>query len=204
MKDKWKLDICTNTQEPTIVERDPSFLETIDNSIYFYSSIDSDRILQLVKTLRTLSIDLKNKFDLLRISEQPNVYLHLYSYGGSVHAGFAGMDAILTSQVPVNTVIDGACASAATLLSVVGKKRYMHKHSIILIHQVSTIFWGKYAEFEDEKKNLDMYMKKLVDIYSKYTTIPGKTLKEILSRDLWFEAKDALKYKLVDEIIDEI
>ena len=50
------------------------------------------------------------------------------------------MDTIQTlkDSVDIITIIEGGCASAATLLSIVGTKRLITKNSFILIHQISS------------------------------------------------------------------
>ncbi len=113
------------------------------------------------------------------------------------------MDSILIyrQKVPIITVVDGCCASAATFLSVVGSRRLITEHSYMLIHQLSQGLWGTFREFEDEMENLKSCMEKIKNIYRTYTKIPGKKLDEMLKHDLWFDAKTCLKYGLVDEII---
>ena len=75
------------------------------------------------------------------------------------------------------------------------------KHSFMLIHQLSTNFWGTYSRFEDEKENLDLMMKTIKDVYKKYTKVPMKRLDTILKHDLLWDANKCLEYGLVDEII---
>ena len=111
------------------------------------------------------------------------------------------MDTILRCKVPVETYVDGFSASAATFLTVVGKKRYMSRNSYMLVHQLSTTFWGTYSNFEDEKQNLDLMMKNIKNIYKEYTKIPMKKLNEILKHDLMWDAKTCLEYGMIDEII---
>ena len=129
------------------------------------------------------------------------IHLYINSGGGSITAGISSMDTILRCKVPVNTYVDGFCASAATFLSVVGSKRYISRNSYMLIHQLSSNFWGKYSEFQDEKQNLDLMMDTIVNVYKEYTKVPVRKLNEILKHDLMWDAKTCLKYGLVDEII---
>jgi len=133
--------------------------------------------------------------------EPANLYLHIQSYGGSIFAGMAGMDEIIKSIVPVHTMVDGCCASAATLLSICGKKRLINRHAYMLIHQLSSFMWGKYEEFKDEMQNLDKIMGMIKKVYAEYTKIPMSKLEEILKHDLWFDANECKEYGLVDEII---
>jgi len=181
--------------------REPSYIETVDNRIYFYGDIDRHRILQLNKKLRDLNIAIQNDNIRWTIPESPHIYLHINSNGGSIFSGLAGMDEILQLRTNVTTIIDGCCASAATFLSVVGTRRLIHRNACMLIHQLSSAAWGNYSQMQDEMKNLDMLMKKIEQIYKKHTRMPVKQIKELLKRDLWLDAEECLEYGLVDEII---
>ena len=133
--------------------------------------------------------------------DPPTIKLMINSGGGSVVSGIASMDTILRTKVPIHTYVDGFSASAATFLSVVGDYRFMSRNSYMLIHQLSTQFWGTYSNFEDEKQNLDLMMKTIKNVYKQYTKVPAKKLGEILKHDLLWDAKTCKEYGLIDEII---
>lgn len=205
MKDyNWKTIITEpnpESKEAQPIEKSAlSFIEVVENRIYFYSDIDRDKILQLNRHLRNKGIDLQREA-MVQAREPANIYLHIQSYGGNIFAGMAGMDEIIKSMVPVYTMIDGCCASAATLLSICGKKRFINRHAYMLIHQISSCMWGKYEDFKDEMKNLDKFMTMIKEIYSEYTKIPMEKLEEILKHDLFFNANECKEYGLVDEVI---
>ncbi len=178
----------------------PSFVEVVENRIYFYSRIETEKILQLNRNILSMGINLQREAT-IQNREPANIYLHIQSYGGSIFAGMAGMDEIIKSVVPVYTMIDGCCASAATFLSVCGKKRFINRHAYMLIHQLSSFMWGKYEDFKDEIQNLDKIMAMIKQVYKEYTKIPMSKLDEILKHDLWFNSDECLEYGLVDEII---
>ena len=171
-----------------------------DNKIYFYSGVNRNSCSELNKKmseLETKALTLSLNLDI----DPPPIKLYINSGGGSVVAGISSMDSILRSKVPIETYVDGFCASAATFMSVVGNYRAMSRNSYMLIHQVSTQFWGTYANFDDEKKNLDLMMKTIKDVYKKNTKLPMRKLDEILKHDLMWDAKTCLEYGLIDEII---
>ena len=171
-----------------------------ENKIYYYAGINRDGAVELNKKIGELeskSLTLGNNLDI----DPPTLKLFINSGGGSITAGISSMDTILRCKVPVDTYVDGFCASAATFLSVVGSYRFMSRNSYMLIHQLSGNFWGKYSEFEDEKQNLDLMMKTIKDVYKKYTKLPMKKLDEILKHDLLWDAETCLEYGLVDEIV---
>ena len=154
-----------------------------DNKIYYYSGVGRGSCSELNKKIGELEGKYLGTAQSLGI-DPPTIKLFINSGGGSVVGGIASMDTILRTKVPVHTYVDGLAASAATFLSVVGDYRFMSQHSYMLIHQLSSTFWGTYANFEDEKKNLDLMMKTIKDVYKKYTKVPMKKLDEILKHDL--------------------
>tara|TARA_B100000282_G_scaffold243510_1_gene186610 strand:+ start:25 stop:624 length:600 start_codon:yes stop_codon:yes gene_type:complete len=171
-----------------------------DNKIYFYAGVNRNSCVELNKKigeLETKSLTLSKTLGIL----PPPIKIFINSGGGSIVSGIASMDTILRCQVPIETYVDGFSASAATFLTVVGGKRYMSRNSYMLVHQLSSTFWGTYANFEDEKKNLDSMMKTIKDVYKKYTKLPMKNLNNILKHDLMWDAKTCLDYGMIDEII---
>jgi ATP-dependent Clp endopeptidase proteolytic subunit ClpP len=168
--------------------------------VYFASTVDDSSILNLTKELREkekVSLGISAQYG---VSPIP-IKLYISSGGGSLLSGFGGCDVIRTLKVPVHTIISGYAASAATILSIVGTKRFMYKRSHILIHQLSSMAWGKYAEIKDEIENLDNFMKMIKDLYVEYTKVPKKQLDEILKRDIWWDSQKAKEYGLIDEIL---
>ena len=181
-------------------EANEKHISVQDNKIYFYSGVNRNACCELNKKIGELeakALTLSKNLDM----DSPPIKLFINSGGGTIVSGIASMDTILRSKVPVHTYVDGFSASAATFLTVVGTERYMSRNSYMLVHQLSTQFWGTYSNFEDEKKNLDLMMKTIKDIYKKYTKLPMKKLDEILKHDLMWDAKTCLEYGMIDEIV---
>ena len=112
------------------------------------------------------------------------------------------IDTINSLRIPVISIIEGSAASAATMISIVCDYRIILPNSLMLIHQLSSSTWGKMDELEDEMKNLKKLMKKITDLYKKYSKIESSKLKDILKHDIWWDAKECLKKGLVDEIFE--
>jgi ATP-dependent protease ClpP protease subunit len=174
-----------------------------DNHIYFYGKVSNSNCLKLNLALR----DIERKLNMVRMDLQVDnlkIYLHINSFGGSVFAALSSIDSIRNSLFPVVSIIEGAAASAATLMSVVCQERIIRKNAYMLIHQMSSGFWGKMEEIKDEMINLKKLTKKLKRIYREHTELNNSTsdvkLNQILTRDLWWDSDECLKYGLVDEI----
>ena len=169
------------------------------NHIYFYAEVDRDSTYQLIECLKEAEEFCVNICNSTNIENMP-IYLHINSYGGCLFSALNVIDYILSSKYPVYTIVEGSVASAGTLMSVVGVKRFIRPNAHMLIHQLSSECWGKMNEIEDEFINLKELMGKIKKIYKKHTTIPKKDLKGILKRDLWLNSNKCLEFGLVDEL----
>jgi ATP-dependent protease ClpP protease subunit len=192
-------------EEPLAIKKNDSDypsanISIFDTSIYFYSEIDDDSIFGFIKSLKEVEMNLLCQ-SLRQGSSPPIINFHINSPGGSVLCSFSGINAITNCKVPVYSIIDGYCASGGTVLSVVANRRFMYKHSYMLIHQLSSMCWGTFEELRDDMRNSIEFMKRIRGIYKQYTKIPNKELNKILKHDLWFNSKKCLEYGLVDEII---
>ena len=180
-------------------EPDKDCIKKIDNHIYFYCGVNKKNCLDLNIKLKELEHELLQRYNDFN-AHQEYIYLHINSYGGSVFAAFSTIDTIYNLKIPVVSIIEGAAASAGTLISVVCDYRMIYKTSFMLIHQLSSSTWGKMNELEDEMENLKNMMQKIKDIYKKHTRIADKDLDDILVHDLWWDSEKCLNTGLVDEV----
>lgn len=176
-------------------------IRVAENTIFFYSDVTEQSALELNHALYDIDAKLKNTSNFLGPDFKPHIKLRINSYGGSLFAGLAVLDTIRNLYSEVHTYIDGAAASAATIISVAGSKRYIGKNSLMLIHQLSAGSYGKYSELEDDMENNKRLMKSIKDIYKQYTKVPMKQIDEILKHDLWFDSARCLELGLVDTVI---
>ena len=181
------------------IDKDNQKITKVNNHIYFYSEVTRNSIFALTTLIREVEQDNMALANTLCIDPIP-IYLHISSFGGSVFAAFTAIDVILACQVDVITIIDGASASAGTLMSVVGKQRFMRPNAYMLVHQLSAGSWGKMCELEDDFANNKRLMEQIRTIYKEHSNIPKKELNEILKHDLWWDADTCLKYGLVDDL----
>ena len=172
------------------------------NHIYYFSGVSKDSVYRLKDCLQKLNDqyrETKRKNPALDITPKP-IYLHINSFGGGVFAAFAAIDFIKQSEIPVHTIIEGASASAATLMSVVGAKRYIRPHASMLIHQLSSWFGGKLTEIEDDYQNLQQMHETIKTIYKEHTKLSESELVGMLKHDLWWKADKCLETGLVDAV----
>lgn len=177
----------------------PDFIEIIDNRIYFYSEIVRDNVLKLNKELKTQSSNLITRA-IIEERDPSAIHLHVSSFGGDLFSSFSAMDSVLNCKVPVYTYVDGCAMSGATFITIAGKRRYIQENAYMLIHQLSSMSWGKYKELMDEAENVKKLMDRMISIYKKYTKLPEDKLKDLLDHDLYLDAEQCIEYGLADEI----
>ena len=179
----------------------PQGIRVLNNKILFYADIDEGSVLELNRILLETDIKLQSVGLAFDGTYEPVIHLHINTYGGSIFAAFSTVDTIRRMKSKVYTYIDGSVASAGTLISAIGNKRYMGQHAHLLIHQLSSGVYGKFSEMEDEIFNCTNLMKLLKDFYKKNTKLPMKKLDELMKRDIWLNAEECLQYGIVDEIV---
>lgn len=187
------------TDDDSDSEEDTNKVKVVENDIFFYSGIDNDSILNLNTAIKKLERKLlKRAIDIDGYS--PVINLHIKSGGGDIFAGLSGMDHIASCRVPINTIADGMCASAATFLLMGGSTKYIRPSAYVLIHQLSSGFWGKFEDLKNELESCEKFMKIIRGIYEEKANIPQKTLNSMMKRDIYITAKECLRFGVVGEI----
>ena len=168
-----------------------AMIYTIKNNIYFSGSLTDESIFAITSNL----INIQN-------NDNTEINLHIKSQGGSLLPTLGLVDVIRTSDIPINTYIDGYAASAATLISIVGANRLMNKHGVMLIHQIKMgSEYSKYNEIKDYAENADTLMNIIKDLYLEYSNLDEKKLNYLLDHDLWLNSTVCKDYGLIDIII---
>lgn len=173
----------------------------VGNKIYLYDDISRTSILTVSKQIDEVTRQLKLLQLIYNMPECPPIELHISSDGGEISPALSLVDKIKTNPVPIYTYCEGFVASAGTLISVVGHKRFITQNSQILIHQLSSSVWGNFEQINDEKQNLDMFMDMIKNIYLKHTKIKSRELTELLKHDYCLPSEKCKEYGMVDEII---
>ena len=178
---------------------DDQITTTVGNKIYYYDSISKKNILNLIMELEDMNSKLTKESQLYNF--EPYIELHIHSCGGELHAGLSAYDILKKNKIPIYTYIEGEACSAATLLALAGKKRYITENSMILVHQLRTWFSGKHNELEDELKSADKMMNCLMKIYKDNTNLSNKRLEKLIKGEEYLNAQECLENGFVHEIL---
>ena len=177
-------------------DRIPRGIEIEENRIFFYCPIGDYEALELNRLVRRLDVEMQYLTQRLNCEPIP-IHLHIHSPGGSVFAGLSVYDTLMNCKSEIHTYIDGSAASAATLISLAGSKRFMGKNSFMLIHQQHIDWAGKLDDFIDEIENQKSITEKIKNIYLQRTKMKKKVLDNLLEHELWLDCNKCLELGLV-------
>lgn len=169
------------------------------NHIYFVADVTEASMSQLCKDLREMDEALSIVRHTYNIDKIP-IYLHIKTHGGDLYSTLSAIDCIASLRSPVYTIVTGLVASAGTILSTAGKKRYIEQNAYVLIHELSSGMWGKMSQIKDEYTNLEKLMGHIISHYSQRTKLREKELRNILKSDITWNAKEAVQKGIADAI----
>ena len=188
-------NVIYNNDEKKIITRNNNF----NNNIYFTGGLNEETCFELTEIL------INHKNLAMTNADYPNhINLYIQSPGGSLLPTLALVDEIKNLEIPVHTYIRGYAASAATLLSVVGARRFINKHSVMMIHGLKFGDEQKASDLltvKDLNYNTDVFLDIIKDIYLDNTNLTEELLEQMFYHDKWINSEDCLKYGLVDEIL---
>mgnify|MGYP000847550867 CR=1 FL=1 len=137
------------------------------------------------------------------VDREKDVRMHLDTPGGGVYAGLSIIDVMDYIAADVATVNTGMCASMGSVLLGAGKKgkRSALKNSRVMMHQSSGGASGNIQDAEIAMKEWKSINETLFEQLSKYCNKPLNVIKKDATRDKWLTATEAIKYGLIDNIV---
>jgi ATP-dependent Clp protease protease subunit len=187
---------------PTVVESDGRYERAYD----IYSRLLKDRIIFLGSDVNEASANVIVAQLLFLQSEdaKKDIYFYINSPGGSVYDALAIYDTMHYITNDVQTVGIGVQASAAAFLLSSGAKgkRFALPNATVMIHQPSSGTRGKVTDQEIDLRESLRIKELLETIMARNTGQKPEQIHIDMERDKWLTAKEALKYGIVDAIID--
>jgi ATP-dependent Clp protease, protease subunit len=130
------------------------------------------------------------------------------SPGGVVTSGMVIYDTMKMLKSPVSTICMGLAASMGSILLSGGVKgkRFIYPHGEVMIHQPSLggYMQGVSADLEIQAKQTKRTKELGARILAENC---GKKFEQIMKdfdRDYWMDAKEALEYGIVDQLVDKL
>ena len=177
-----------------------------ERSYDIYSRLLNERIIFLADEVNDVTASLVVAQLLYLESEDPDADISLYinSPGGSISAGMAIFDTMNFIKCDVSTICVGMAASMGAFLLASGAKgkRLALPNSEIMIHQPLGGTQGQASDIKIQAEHILKIRDKLNTILSEKTGKDIKIISNDTDRDNWMTAEEALKYGLIDKVIE--
>lgn len=187
---------------PTVIEK----THYGERSYDIYSRLLQDRIVFLGTEVDdgVANVIIAQLLFLDNQSTDKDIKLYINSPGGSVTAGLAIFDTMQYIKSDVSTICVGLAASMAAVLLAAGKpgKRFALPNSEIMIHQVMGGMEGQASDIKIRAERILRIKDRLNKILADSTGKDIKAVEKDTDRDYFLTAPEALKYGLIDKVID--
>lgn len=167
--------------EPTLKLADPSlvlFYKNLQNrDLWLDTEITWGNCSFLVQYIQHL-----NNYEM----ENPNpapIYLHIMSNGGELPTMFALYNVVKNSRIPVITINESACHSAAFIVFLAGKERRMNPDGVFCAHEGSGGVGGTYRESKAAMANYEKDVARMREIIAQETNLSTEEVEQHFSQE---------------------
>jgi ATP-dependent Clp endopeptidase proteolytic subunit ClpP len=132
------------------------------------------------------------------------INLHINSLGGDVFDGMAIYNVLKKRTARTTVYIEGIAASIATIIALGGDEVIMSENSLFMIHNAWS---GAMGEADDMRKAADLLDKiggELKGIYMKKVNLSVEALTDMMDKETWLSAEEALAHGFITSISDAI
>lgn len=131
--------------------------------------------------------------------EEINVRIH--SAGGSIAEGCAIYNTLKNHPAKVKVYIEGECCSIATVIAMAGDEIVMSPVANFMIHNPLVMYMSGGAEdLRHQADVLDTLKETIINAYMTKTKLNREEISEMMDKESWFKADEALKYGFITEV----
>ena len=151
-------------------------------------------------------IEILAKKELIEKDPQNLIPIVIDSYGGEVYSLMSMIAAIKDAEIPVATIVEGKAMSCGAVLLSFGEQgmRFADPEATIMIHDVSSMDWGKVEELKAGAKEADRLNGKIYTMMARNCGKADDYFLKIVDKkkhaDWFLDAKEAKKHNLVNHL----
>ena len=192
-----------NQLVPMVVEQTPRGERAFD----IYSRLLKERVIFITGPIEDHMANLVVAQLLFLEAENPEKDINIYinSPGGSVTSGMSIYDTMSYIKPDISTLCIGQASSMGAILLTGGTegKRFALPNSRIMIHQPLGGFQGQATDIEIHAQEILKIRTKLNEILSQHSGKDIDKVSQDTERDNFMSGDEAVKYGLIDKVIDK-
>lgn len=137
---------------------------------------------------------------------QPIIPIVIDSYGGAVYSLMTMISAIKHSELPVATIVEGKAMSCGAVLATFGEEglRFADPNATIMIHDVSSMAFGKVEELKSSVAEASRLDKKIFEMMARNCGKKDDYFKKKVSSkkhaDWFMDAAEAKKHGVINHL----
>jgi ATP-dependent Clp protease, protease subunit len=141
-----------------------------------------------------------------RAAKQEIIPIVIDSYGGEVYSLLSMIDAIDACEIPIATIVESKAMSCGAILFSCGAEghRYMAPNATVMIHDVSSMTWGKLEELKVGVAETERLSKVVFERMSKNCGHKKNYFEDLVSKkkhqDWYLNAKEAKSHNLANHM----
>lgn len=145
-----------------------------------------------IQIFDTIDETTAQKVKAIVVGQQP-VTVHINSPGGGVTDALAIYSILRKHPGHVTAIVDGLCASAATLVALAADEIVMAEHSLLMVHNPWTVASGDADQMRKAADTLDVVSREMAALYTERTGISEEKVVAIMAAETWFNAYEAVE-----------
>ena len=169
-------------------------LKITGNDIFIYGDISESKIWEEDFTAKEFAE---------KIANLDEITLHINSSGGDIFPAITISNLIKTKDV--TCIIEGICASAATIISSACKKVVICKNALFMIHDPTVELYNSFKAEELAKisNSLAKIKESIIETYVEKTAKSAEEIANLMATETWYSAAEAIEAGFADEISGE-
>ena len=130
--------------------------------------------------------------------------VHISSVGGDVYEGYAIYGILSNLGKPTTVIIEGLCASIATLIAQSGDKVVMTSPAEFMIHNPYVQLSGDASDLQQAAEQLNRIKATIISVYRKKTGLGEDELSRMMDTETWMTADEAKQRGFIDEVQEKL
>lgn len=142
--------------------------------------------------------------DIEKLKNETSITIRIDSGGGDVFTALAIFNQLKQLKATKTVIIDGLCASAATIIAMAGDVVKIPKSSLFMVHDPKVVAYDNFGveELEKIKNLLEKSKASIIEVYKTKSSLTDEELAQLMSDETWMLGNEAVEYGFADEVID--
>lgn len=138
----------------------------------------------------------------LQAIDADTVNVRISSPGGSVFEALAMYASLKNLEAKVNCIIDGLCASAATVVAMAGDEIATAPGSMWMVHDALGTVFGNASDMQNMADLLDKTSQNIADIYAARAGGDAGEWRTTMQAETWYTSDEAVSAGLADSLTE--